>query len=214
MSPLTDATCHQLSKHRYLFFGAGEAGIGIAELLSAAIVQQTGCTLQEARQCSWFVDSKGDQKHIPFSDLVNRILMEMFLFFPGLISSDRASNLEEHKLHYAHDKAALLPHFSAKDKTASLLDAVKLIKPTALIGVSAQGGAFTQQVCEEMTKNDANPLIYALSNPTTKAECTAEQAYTWTDGEPVISYMFFIVFTGLALLQASACSRVAVPLQM
>lgn len=68
-----------MSKHKYLFFGAGEAGIGIAELLSSAISQQTGCTMEQARECSWFVDSK------------------------GLITKDRAATLEAHKLHYAHD---------------------------------------------------------------------------------------------------------------
>jgi malate dehydrogenase (oxaloacetate-decarboxylating)(NADP+) len=73
--------------------------------------------------------------------------------------------------------------FSLSGKT--LLEAVKLIKPTALVGVSAQRKAFSREVCEEMTKNDKNPLIYALSNPTSKAECTAEEAYTWTDGECV-----------------------------
>eukprot|EP01034_Spumella_vulgaris_P027694 gene27694-34456_t len=151
-----------LSKHRYLFFGAGEAGIGIAELLSSAISQQTGCTLDEARQCSWFVDSK------------------------GLVNSERAGSLEHHKLPYAHDIAKAVGA-DGKNKGMTLIEAVKLIRPTALIGVSAQGRAFTQEVCVEMTKNDKNPLIYALSNPTSKAECTAEEAYTWTDGKCVFS---------------------------
>ncbi len=69
----------QLAKHKFLFFGAGEAGIGIAELMSAAIAQQTGCTLEQGRTCCWFVDSK------------------------GLINSERKASLETHKLHYAHD---------------------------------------------------------------------------------------------------------------
>jgi malate dehydrogenase (oxaloacetate-decarboxylating)(NADP+) len=61
------------------------------------------------------------------------------------------------------------------------------------VGVSAQGKAFSKEVCEEMTKNDKNPLIYALSNPTSKAECTAEEAYTWTDGENIYLILHFEV---------------------
>lgn len=81
----------QLSKHRYLFFGAGEAGIGIAELLSAAIARQTGCTLSEARKCCWFVDSK------------------------GLVNAERSEHLEEHKKHFAHDFSKL-SNYDGKNK--------------------------------------------------------------------------------------------------
>jgi malate dehydrogenase (oxaloacetate-decarboxylating)(NADP+) len=63
-----------------------------------------------------------------------------------------------------------------------LVDAILRIKPTALIGVSAQGGAFTKTVVEEMSKLNEVPVIFALSNPTSKAECTALEAYAWTNG--------------------------------
>jgi len=147
-----------LSQHRFLFLGAGEAGVGIADLLSTAIVKQAGCSLEAARQLIWFVDSQ------------------------GLVTKSRV-NLEEHKQHYAHDTSQL----HSTEEVVTLLDAVKFVKPTALIGVSAQGGAFTEDVCREMAKNDARPVIFALSNPTTKAECTAVQAYTWTDGRCVFA---------------------------
>ena len=67
-----------------------------------------------------------------------------------------------------------------------LLRAVKLLKPTALIGVSAQAGIFTEAVCREMVAGASNSgaaplLVFALSNPTSKAECTAAQAYEWTE---------------------------------
>jgi malate dehydrogenase (oxaloacetate-decarboxylating)(NADP+) len=56
------------------------------------------------------------------------------------------------------------------------------IKPTAIIGVTAMPQTFTKEVCESMARHSERPLIFALSNPTSKAECTAQQAYEWTNG--------------------------------
>jgi malate dehydrogenase (oxaloacetate-decarboxylating)(NADP+) len=62
---------------------------------------------------------------------------------------------------------------------------VKFLKPSALIGVSAQGQTFTESICNKMASFNEAPLILGLSNPTSKAECTAEQAYKWTNGKAV-----------------------------
>jgi malate dehydrogenase (oxaloacetate-decarboxylating)(NADP+) len=64
-----------------------------------------------------------------------------------------------------------------------LVAAVESLKPTVLIGVSTKGGAFTKQVVQAMSRLNRRPIIFALSNPTDKAECTAEQAYTWSKGK-------------------------------
>jgi malate dehydrogenase (oxaloacetate-decarboxylating)(NADP+) len=61
------------------------------------------------------------------------------------------------------------------------------LKPTVLIGVSTKGGAFTQRVVEAMSRVNERPIIFALSNPTEKAECSAEQAYTWSKGKALFA---------------------------
>lgn len=94
----------------------------------------------------------------------------------GLVVKSR-DDLSAHKRHYAQDHAPLV----------SLLDIVNAIEPTVLIGVSAVGGAFTQPVLEAMARHNARPIVFALSNPTANAECTAEQAYAWTDGRVVFA---------------------------
>ena len=92
----------------------------------------------------------------------------------GLIEPSR-TDLEAGQKHYAHKHAP----------TKSLLDAINSIKPTILIGTSTVGKTFTKEVVEAMTKLNSRPVIFALSNPTEHAECTAEEAYTWSEGKAV-----------------------------
>jgi malate dehydrogenase (oxaloacetate-decarboxylating)(NADP+) len=92
----------------------------------------------------------------------------------GLLESTR-TDLVDFQRPYAH------PHPPTRDFVA----AIRSIKPTTLIGVSTIGHAFTQPVIEAMTELNERPVILALSNPTEHAECTAEQAYTWSGGKAI-----------------------------
>jgi malate dehydrogenase (oxaloacetate-decarboxylating)(NADP+) len=94
----------------------------------------------------------------------------------GLVVKGRAK-LAEHKLTYAHE------HVPVGD----FLSAIKLLKPTAIIGVSAVGGTFTREVLEEMARINKQPIVFALSNPTSQAECTAEEAYRHTGGRALFA---------------------------
>ena len=94
----------------------------------------------------------------------------------GLVVASR-SDLAEHKKAYAHDHAPV----------SDFLGAVKALKPTAIIGVGATPGMFTREVIEEMSRLNERPIVFALSNPTSKAECTAEQAYAWSGGKALFA---------------------------
>ncbi len=89
----------------------------------------------------------------------------------GLVVKSR-EGLADHKKPFAHDHAPV-PDF---------LSAVQALKPTAIVGVSAQAGKFDKQVLQTMAEINEQPIIFALSNPTANAECTADEAYTWTQG--------------------------------
>jgi malate dehydrogenase (oxaloacetate-decarboxylating)(NADP+) len=141
----------KLVEQKLLFLGAGEAGVGIADLVVSTMVKE-GLQEPEARARCWFVDSK------------------------GLVVKSRAG-LQEHKKAYAHDYAPL-PDLAA---------AVEDLKPSVLVGVSGQPQTFTQPVVEAMAKINERPVVFALSNPTSKAECTAEQAYEWTGGRAIFA---------------------------
>jgi malate dehydrogenase (oxaloacetate-decarboxylating)(NADP+) len=77
------------------------------------------------------------------------------------------------------------PYAHRHPPTRDFVAAIDSIKPTTIIGVSTVGGAFTQEVVEAMSRINERPVILALSNPTDKAECTPEQAYTWSDGKAI-----------------------------
>lgn len=88
------------------------------------------------------------------------------------------------------------PFAHKADPSKDLVATIEALKPTILIGVSTTFGAFTQQVVEAMSKLNKRPIIFALSNPTDKCECTAEQAYTWSDGQVLFAAgIQFPVFT-------------------
>ncbi|XP_061994070.1 NADP-dependent malic enzyme [Rosa rugosa] len=95
----------------------------------------------------------------------------------GLIVSSRKESLQNFKKPWAHE------HEPIKD----LIDAVKAIKPTVLIGTSGIGKTFTKEVIEALASFNEKPLILALSNPTSQSECTAEEAYTWTKGRAIFA---------------------------
>jgi malate dehydrogenase (oxaloacetate-decarboxylating)(NADP+) len=94
----------------------------------------------------------------------------------GLVTAER-SDLAAHKRPYAHAHAPV----------ATLLDAVKALRPTAIIGVAAVGGAFTEEVVRTMAAQNERPIVFALSNPTSKSECTAAQAYRWSEGRALFA---------------------------
>jgi malate dehydrogenase (oxaloacetate-decarboxylating)(NADP+) len=141
----------RLKDQKFLFLGAGEAGLGAADLMVSALMGE-GLDAKEARERCWFVDSR------------------------GLVVKDR-SDLSGHKLHYAHDQE-FLPDFLA---------AVETLKPTAIIGVCGKHGMFTQPILEAMARINDRPLVFSLSNPTANTECTAAEAYNWTEGRALYS---------------------------
>ena len=138
---------NSLADQKFLFLGAGEAGMGIATLLRHQL----------------------KQLKVP-----NHIIDEKISFFDaeGLICESRIGYLEPDHEHYAHDYPP----------TNSFAEAVRTVKPTAIIGVAGAGPLFTPEVLEEMEKLNDRPIVFALSNPTSRAECTAIDAYKHTKG--------------------------------
>lgn len=160
MSKGTRNGAEKLRDHKFVFLGAGEAGVGIAELIADSVAREENISKEEARKNIFLVDSQ------------------------GLVCEDRgnASKLQHHKVPFAH-KCTPEMFKALNGDWANLEKICAATGATALIGVSAQPQTFTEQVCKQMAKNCERPVIFALSNPTDKAECTAEQAIKWTNGQ-------------------------------
>jgi malate dehydrogenase (oxaloacetate-decarboxylating)(NADP+) len=141
----------KLTDQKLLFFGAGEAATGIADLAVAAMVAQ-GLSESAARRRCWLVD-----RH-------------------GLVVKGR-TDLAPHKSAYAHEHP----------RVDGFLAAIRALKPTAIIGVAAVGGTFSQEVVAEMARINQRPIVFALSNPTSQSECTAAQAYQWSGGRALFA---------------------------
>jgi malic enzyme len=150
-----------LEGQRFLFVGAGAAGVGIGRLLRSALLS-SGLSEAEARQRQIFVDSI------------------------GLVHEGR-TDLEAHKREVALPKAELAAVGLSEPLPVSLEKIINAVRPTVLIGTSGTPGDFTPAVVRTMAAHCERPLIFPLSNPTSKAECTPSEALQHSDGRALVA---------------------------
>ena len=151
----------ELKDQRVLFAGAGASAQGIAGLLVSALVDQG---LPETEACR--VVSMVDRK--------------------GLVVDDRPG-LEGFKRHFARPAAEIAERGLGGGAEISFAEAVRALRPTMLIGTSANPGLFDEAVIRSMAEHCERPVIFPLSNPTSKAECTPADALAWTDGRALVA---------------------------
>jgi malic enzyme len=142
---------------RIVFLGAGSAGIGVADQIVAVMCKED-------------------------ATLTPKLARERFFFVDskGLVTKTRGGDaLEKHKIPYARTDMT--------QELKTLLEVIQHVKPTALIGLSGVGGSFPEPILKEAAKHHPKPIIFALSNPTTKSECSAESAYHATEGRAIFA---------------------------
>ncbi len=150
----------QLSKQRITFLGAGSAGCGIAEAIIAQMVSE-GISDEKARSQVYMVDRWG---------LLQEGMPNLLDFQQRLVQKN--SNTKE---------------WENEGNGFSLLDVMRNAKPTVLIGVSGAPGLFSQEVIEEMHKHCKRPIVFPLSNPTSRVEATPNDIIRWTNGEALVA---------------------------
>jgi len=156
-----DVIGSKISKQQIVMLGAGSSATGISDQIVSAIMSE-GLSQREARSAIWLVDSH------------------------GLVHTGRRG-LEPFKQKYAQDTARVSDWQSANVDRITLLDVIRNVKPSILIGTSAQPGAFTEGLIREMAKHVERPVIFPLSNPTSKSEAVPEDLINWTDGRALVA---------------------------
>jgi len=148
-----------LEQQKIVMVGFGSAGIGITNLL-AQFMQDKGLTEEEARNRFYAIDRYG-------------------------LVTKNGKGVRPEQLPYAR-KEREVQAWRQANAEITLLDVVRNAKPSVLIGVSGQPGAFTEQAVREMAKHRARPVIFPLSNPTSRSEATAQDLMDWTEGRALI----------------------------
>ncbi|HEY6120651.1 MAG TPA: NAD-dependent malic enzyme, partial [Pyrinomonadaceae bacterium] len=151
----------ELRAQRTVILGAGSSGCGISEQVLAAM-QREGCSEPESRSSLWLVDSR------------------------GLVHTGR-DDLEPFKRRYAQPLESLKNWTLANPHGYGFQDVIKNVQPTILIGTSAQPGAFTESIVREMARHAQRPIIFPLSNPTSKSEATPRDLLRWTNGKALVA---------------------------
>jgi malate dehydrogenase (oxaloacetate-decarboxylating) len=144
-----------------VILGAGSSAIGISDQLVMAMLEE-GASPPEAHAAIWLLDSG------------------------GLVHSDR-TGLDETKRRYAQPRARLAEWRLADSRAAGLHDVVRNVRPTILIGTSAQPGAFTEEIVRDMAGATDRPVIFPLSNPTSKSEAAPADLIGWTGGRALVA---------------------------
>ena len=152
-----DITGEKLVDQVYLCYGGGTAGAGIASRVLREMVSQ-GLSEEEAYERFFMVDKQG----LLFDDM---------------------DDLTPEQKPFAKNRA----NFPNADKLTDLLEVVKIVKPTILVGTSTQPNTFTKEVVEAMCQNTERPCIFPLSNPTKLAEASAEDLIVWSDGKAFVA---------------------------
>lgn len=154
-------TGQRLCEQRIVYVGAGAAGVGIASLTAMAMREETDDpTVLEAAQV--FIDSEG---------LLHR----------------RRQIHDPQKVPFALSDTALARYGLHTDGRVDLLEVVRRVRPTVLVGTTAQPGTFNEAVVREMARHVERPLILPLSNPTSKVECTPAEALCWSEGRAIVA---------------------------
>jgi malic enzyme len=154
-------TGQAIRNQRILFIGAGGACIGIARLTSAAM-RRAGATDREIERSIAAFDSR------------------------GLLHARREIR-EPFKREFALSTESLDHYGLAQSLDANPVEMIRVFKPTVLVGATAQPGAFTREMIEEMAKHVDRPVILPLSNPTSKSECTPKEALEWSGGRALVA---------------------------